>query len=63
MGPPDPIVTAGDKEEYEVEGILRHCWQGRVTEHLVHWHGYDEAEDSWVQEQDLIPAQKISQWY
>ena len=25
LGPPDPIVTAGAEEEYEVESILRHC--------------------------------------
>ena len=30
-------------------------------EYLVHWHGYDEAEDSWVSEQDLIHAQQILQ--
>ena len=51
----DPIVTAGEEEEYEVESILRHHWQwGRVMEYLVHWHGYDEAKDSQVSEQDLI---------
>ena len=56
MGPPDPIVTAGEEEEYEVESILRHRWGGPVTEYLVHWRGYDKAEDSWVLEQDLIHA-------
>ena len=61
MGPSDPIVTAGEEEEYEVEIILRHCQWGQVTEYLVHWHGYDEAEDNWVQEQDLIHTQQILQ--
>ena len=57
MDPPDPSVTAGAEEEYKVESILRHRQQGPVMEYLVHLHSYDEAEDSWVQEQDLINAQ------
>ena len=61
LGPPDPIVNAGAKEEYEVESILRHRQRGLVMECLVHWHGYDEAKDSWVSEQDLIHAQQILQ--
>ena len=61
MGPPDPTVTAGEEEEYEVESILRYHRRGQVTEYLVHWYGYNEAEDNWVQEQDLIHAQQILQ--
>ena len=56
LGPPDPIVTAGEEEEYEVESILRHYWWVRVIEYLIHWHGYDEAKDSWVSERDLVHA-------
>ena len=56
LGPPDPIVTAGEEEEYEVKSILRTRQLGRVTEYLVHWCSYDEAEDSWFSEQDLIHA-------
>ena len=61
MGPPDPIVAAGAEEEYGMESILWHRQRGQVMECLVHWRGYDEAEDSWVSEQDLIHAQKIPQ--
>ena len=56
LGPPDPIVTAGTKDEYEVESILRHCRRGQVTEYLVHWCGSNEAEDSKISERDLIYA-------
>ena len=56
LGPPDPFVTSGAEEEYEVDSILRHHWWGQLIEYLVHWHGYDEAEDSWVSEKDLINA-------
>ena len=28
LGPHDPIVSAGEEEEYKVESILRHCWRG-----------------------------------
>ena len=61
MGPPNPIETASKEEEYEVESILRHHQWGRVMEYLVHWCSYDEAEDSWVSEQDLIHGQQILQ--
>ena len=61
LNPPDPIVTAGSEEECEVESILGNRWWGRVMENLVHWHGYDDTEDSWVSEQDLINAQQILQ--
>ena len=61
LGHPDPIVIAGQEEEYEVESILRHRWWGRTMEYLVHWHGYNGTEDSWMSEQNLIHAQQILQ--
>ena len=61
LDPLDPIVTAGEEEEYEVESILMHCQCWSVMEYLVHWHGYNKAEDSWVPKQDLIHAQQILQ--
>ena len=57
MGPLDPFVTAGEEEEYKVESILRHCWRGWAMEYLVPRYSYDETEDSWVVEQDLVYAQ------
>ena len=57
MGPPDTIVTASDQEKQQVESTLRHFQRGGAMEYLVHWCGYDEAEDSWVSEKDLIHAQ------
>ena len=32
-------------------------------EYLVHWHVYDEVEDIWVSEQDIVHAQQILQKY
>ena len=61
MGPPDPIVTASQQEEYEVEDILRHRRWWQTMKYLVHWCGYDDTEDSWVLEQDLIHTQQILQ--
>ena len=61
LGPPDPIMTAGEEEEYQVESILMDCWQEQAMEYLVHWYTYDKAEDSWVSEQDFVYAQQISQ--
>ena len=59
LGPLDPIITADVDKEYEVEHILKHHRWGQVMEYLVHWHSYNEAEDSWVLEQDLIHAHQI----
>ena len=57
LGLPDSIVTSSEEEEHEVESILRHRQGGQKAECLVHWHGYNKAEDSWVLEQDHIHAQ------
>ena len=59
LGPPDPIVTSGSEEEYEVESILKHHQRRQAMEYLVQWHSYNKAEDSWISEQDLIYAQQI----
>ena len=48
LGPPDPIVTAGEEEEYEVESILMALPVAGCSamEYLVDWYSYDEEEDS-----------------
>jgi hypothetical protein len=46
LPPPPDIIN--DKEEYKVEEIRGHRKQGRRTQSLVHWKGYDDIEDSWL---------------
>ena len=59
LGPPDPILTAGEEEEYKLESILKHQRHGQATEYLVHGYSYDEAENIWVSEQDLVHPYKV----
>ena len=63
MGPLDPIVTAGKDEEYEVESFFffMHCQREQAMKYLVHWCGYDKAENSCISEQDFVYAQQILQ--
>ena len=58
--PPPPELTTDGSLEYEVDGILSHrvrsCGRGRRTrlEYLVHWRGYDPANDTWEPEDNLV---------
>ena len=50
-------------KEYETEKILGHYQRGPIIKNLVHWHSYNDVEDSLVPEQDLIHVQQILQYY
>jgi hypothetical protein len=45
--PPPPNII-NDKEEYKIEEIRGHRKQGRGTQYLAHWKGYNDVEDSWL---------------
>ncbi len=55
--PPPPLLVDG-AEEYQVEKILQHRRRGRSTQYLIKWLGYDEAHNAWLNEEDLVNAQK-----
>ena len=45
--------------EYEIEHILKLRKRNGVTQYLVHWRGYGEEEDSWLNEYDMQNAQEL----
>ena len=47
------------EEEYEVERILKkRMTAGGVTEYLIRWKGYGEADDTWEPEYNVEHAQE-----
>ena len=51
---PPPVINQG-QEEYEIEAILddRRYGRSRKLQYLVHWKGYSNTENSWVDHEDL----------
>jgi hypothetical protein len=52
---PPPDLIDGE-QEYEIEAIVAHRKQGRQTQYLVKWKGYDSSENTWLFERDLLNA-------
>jgi hypothetical protein len=48
---PPPIVA--EDNQWAVESILDHRKTGRKRQFLVHWEGYPDTDDCWVQENDI----------
>jgi hypothetical protein len=51
---PPPVLETGE-QEYEIEAIrdMRRHGRGRKLQYLVHWKGYPNSDDSWVNHEDL----------
>jgi hypothetical protein len=52
---PPPDLLDGE-QEYEIEAIIAHRKQGRQTQYLVKWKGYDSSKNTWLFERDLLNA-------
>ena len=49
-------------EEYDVEKVLQHRRQGRTTEYLIKWSGYESSDNSWEPEANLSPETLEGYW-
>ena len=58
--PPDLI---DNKEEYEVEQILKHHGHPKSLKFLIRWKGYTAEEDSWEPEANLGNALELLKDY
>ena len=60
--PPPPIVIEGE-EEYEVDAILdSRIWRNKL-QYLVHWKGYDDSENQWVNTTDIRADSAIGDYH
>ncbi|KXN81155.1 Chromodomain Y-like protein 2, partial [Leucoagaricus sp. SymC.cos] len=57
-----PTLMSGE-EEYEIEAILNHRYQGTHSrghlEYLIYWSGYGATKDSWKPEDHLENLNEI----
>ena len=54
--PPDLI---NNKEEYEIEWILKHRGPPKNRSYLIRWKGYTAEEDAWLKEAELGNAMEF----
>lgn len=56
--------SEGDEDEYVVEKIISHKFEGGVTKYLIKWAGYeDEADRTWEPIENLSGAQDLLEAY
>jgi hypothetical protein len=60
---PTPELIDGE-EEYSVEKILdsRHFGRGRRLQYLVKWEGYPDADNMWVDKDDVFADDKVQEF-
>jgi hypothetical protein len=51
--PPRPPPVVPDDQQYEVERITDHRIYRRQEQYLVHWRGYPDSDDQWVNARDI----------
>ena len=56
--PPSPDLIAGH-EEWEIDFLKDSRFRRRQLQYLVHWHGFDDSEDSWEPASQLRHARSV----
>jgi len=57
------LIIINEKEEYEVEEVLKHRKQERETKYLVYWKGYGDEHNQWIAETVLSYAKEVIEDY
>ena len=60
MHKPDPILI-NNAEEWEAENILDYRLQNNCHDLLIHWKGYERADDSWEPIENLEHSLELIQ--
>ena len=60
-----PPIIDNKEEEYEVETIrdARRYGRTRKLQYLVHWKGYPNSNDSWIDHKDLHAPELLKEFY
>ena len=48
LTPPPDLIN--NKDEYEIDQILKHCGPPKNHSYLIRWKGYNAEEDTWLKE-------------
>jgi hypothetical protein len=61
---PPPEIN-NNEEEYEIEAIrdTRRYGRSKKLQYLVHWKGYPNSDDSWVDHKDLHAPELLKEFY
>ena len=59
---PLPDIVDG-QEEWEIDAIVDKRRHRRKLQYLVHWKGYEDSDNTWVNADDLPHAQEVIQDY
>lgn len=51
-----------EPQSYEIEGIIRHKYQGKRRLFEVKWLGYDETENSWLKRSDFDNPETVREY-
>ena len=55
QAPRKPPPVLADDNQYEIEEIVGHRSRKRKREYLVHWLGYPQSDNQWINERDIDP--------
>jgi hypothetical protein len=61
--PSNPPPVDDTEDEYEIESIRDHRKSRNRTQYLVHWLGWPDSDDSWVDERDMNSDDLVKEYW
>jgi hypothetical protein len=61
---PPPVIEEGE-EDYEINAILdaRRFGRGQKLQYLMHWKGYPNLDNSWINHKDMNAKELLKEYY